>query len=503
MKNLFFLILLIFVSLLFTDCVDRDFDEPPFVEAEDPEIGDAQILSIQDVLSLRQPGEEFHEIGMDMYIRGVVIADDESGNFYKQLVVQDENAGITILLDNVELWNSYKVGRRVFIHLQDLWIGDFNGLPQIGMEPYLDDGRLTMARIPETLIDDVITVGENVGQPEPLVINILDLGEEHLNTLVTLEGVQLIDDNAGDTFANAVDLQSSNLRIEDCNNLGLIMRSSGFATFAGEPTPTGRGNLTGVIGVFGQDQQILIRDLNDVNMEEPRCNEILDGDLITIADLLDRLVIGEETDINSQESIKGTVVSSDETGNFFKSIVIEDETAGITVLIDMGDYFRTYPLGSVVYVKLGGLYISEFSGLPQLGYIQSSQNVKRIPESLVESIIIPTIETEILRPEPIMINAVDRAMINNYVSLENVEFADNALGSTFANAQDRQSWNHTLKDCDGNEIIVRTSGYAEFADDILPDMNGTIEGVLQIFNDDYQLILNFKENINFDNSRCP
>jgi len=52
-------------------------------------------------------------------------------------------------------------------------------------------------------------------------------------------------------------------------------------------------------------------------------------------------------------------------------------------------------------------------------------------------------------------------------------------------------------------MMVRNADCAEFAVDIMPDLNRNIKGVLQVFNEDYQLILNFKENIEFDNSRCP
>lgn len=52
------------------------------------------------------------------------------------------------------------------------------------------------------------------------------------------------------------------------------------------------------------------------------------------------------------------------------------------------------------------------------------------------------------------------------------------------------------------EIILRISGYAEFAVDMMPDSNGNIVVVLQVFNEGCQLILNFKKNIDFEKSSC-
>ena len=268
MKSIFQFILFTLIILGITSCVDREFDEPPFPTEDTIDVPADQILSISDLLALRPAGQDFLEVGRDEYLKGVVVADDQSGNFFKSLVIQDGNSGITILLDDVELWNQYFVGKEIFIHLENIWLGDFNGLPQIGFEPVNGD----MARIPAELIDNVIIRGETVPSITPSEIDISDISDNMLNTLVSLSEVQFASGSDNATYALSATATAVNHFIEDCDGNEVILRSSGFASFADDLTPSGNGSIIGVLGKFGSDFQLLIRDPRDVAMDDNRCD---------------------------------------------------------------------------------------------------------------------------------------------------------------------------------------------------------------------------------------
>ena len=51
-------------------------------------------------------------ITTDIIISGVVVANDRSGNLYKEMYIQDGTAGINVKLDANGLYNSYPVGRK-------------------------------------------------------------------------------------------------------------------------------------------------------------------------------------------------------------------------------------------------------------------------------------------------------------------------------------------------------------------------------------------------------
>lgn len=508
MKNLFLLFSIIFIGL--SSCVDREFDAPPDFTPSDPSgISADQILTIEELKGLAVG--EFTEIGLEsMYIRGTIVADDQSGNFYKSLVIQDETGGITILLDAVELWNRLPVGRRVFIHLQDIWLGEFNGLPQIGFEPYIDDqGRRSMARIPAVLIPDIVLRGERPGAPEARVRLINSLSDADLNTLVTLSDVEFDSGSTGQPYGDSAGGRSVNHILNDCNGYSMVVRSSGFATFADELTAGGNGSITGIYGVFGEDRQIIIRDLTDVAFTGTRCDgtgsgpiEIDPTKVVTVKSILDMRVDGTETNIGSDTYLQGVVVSSDETGNFFKTIVVQDETGGVAILANKFDTFLNYPIGTEVYVSLKDLFISDYEGLPQLGYAPSTENVKRIPETLLGTIILPTGNTQLVSPKAFTITELSEAQLNTFIQLSEVQFIDADQGNTYADAAQQFSLNNNLEDCDGNQIIVRSSGYSDFADEVIPSGNGTVRAILTAFQGNYQLTLNFSTNVNLLDARC-
>ncbi len=500
------LFLLLILSFVVFSCVDRDFDEPPFPSVEDPSIRDDQVISIADLKALRGAGEVFHEVAKDKYLKASVIGDDQSGNIYKSLVLQDDSGGISILLDDVELWNRYFVGKRVFVHLQDIWLGDYNNLPQIGFEPVGG----SMARIPAELIPQVLSSGITVGQPEPKIKTIATLGPADYNTLIRLENVELSSGSVDVSWADAVTPAAVNHTLEDCNGISILIRTSGFSNFAEEITPGGKGTVTAVLGVFGTDLQLTLRDLNDVSLDGDRCDgsgngsvEVDPSKVITIQDVLAMRVAGAETNIGTDQYIKGSIVSSDETGNFFKSLTVSDESGGIAILVNKFDLHQDYEFGSVVYVHLQDLFISDYNGLPQLGYAASTEVVKRIPESVVRTIILSSNENIALAPISITVDQIDEAYINRYVEFTSMEFVDTVLSKSYAiSTPEKESVNHPVINCNGNRLLVRTSGFADFADDVVPNGNGTIKGVLQVFGNDYQLILNYPEDVRFNGSRC-
>ncbi len=503
-KNIHLYSFIFTLILLQSSCVDRDFDEPP-LNGEDPNIDASEIISIDDLKDLYVPGD-FVKIGLEKYLKVIVSADDRSGNFFRSLIIQDETGGIAILLDDVELWNKYFIGKRLFINLSQLWISDFNGLPQIGFTPFDDDGQMTLGRIPAVLIEEIVMGGTFNNTIEPQVLTISQLSNVALNTLVKIEDLQFIQSSLNTTLADADNLISVNHVVEDCDGNRVIFRTSGFADFAPQAVPEGNGDITAIYGVFGADKQLIIRELSDIDLSDPRCdpNAIVvdENDVISISEMMQNYMPGVEVPLQSDKFLKGSVVSDDQAGNFFKSLVIQDETGGIAVLADKFDLFETYPIGQIVYIKLKDLCISDFNGLPQLCYPSSGANVKRIPESEVETTIILSNETQNITPAIKSIDNLSLSDLNTYVQFDAVQFAAGSVSMTYADAVNQFSVNHIIEDCDENTITLRTSGFADFADNITPSGNGTIVGILQIFSGTWQIYIRDLQDVNFQAVRC-
>ena len=181
MKNWIILILSI---LALQACIDQEFDEPPFGEIlEDaPDVN----TTIAELKAMHIAGT-FTTIEEDIVIKGTIVADDETGNLFRRLVMQDESGGIELNINGVELHNLFPEGREIFIKCQGLLLGDFAGIIGIGGsigETGGGDPRLD--GIEEILIDQFIIKGSTGNVIEPKLTLIDDLGPEDVSTLVQI-----------------------------------------------------------------------------------------------------------------------------------------------------------------------------------------------------------------------------------------------------------------------------------------------------------------------------
>lgn len=272
MKNLSkFIKLNAFICALllgFSSCIHENFDEPP--------IGGSSVdltpnTTISNLKTQHTFGE-FEEIEEDIIIEGWVIANDESGNYYKTIVIQDASGGIDIRINTNGLYNDYPVGQKVYVKCQGLYMSDYNRLIQLGGSVGTDNnGNPILNGIEEALFQEHILKGNEFQLLEPEVVTVSDLSDARVSTLVKLENVQFSDRELANTYADAVNKRSANLTVEDCNGASVTLRSSGYADFAAETVPQGKGTLIGVYSVFGATGQFYIRNTGDVIMTGDRC----------------------------------------------------------------------------------------------------------------------------------------------------------------------------------------------------------------------------------------
>lgn len=70
----------------------------------------------------------------DVYIKGKVISDDDQGNVYKSLHIQDHTAGIELKLNN-NVGLRYKYGSWVYVRLSGLYLGNYRMMLSLGGAP--------------------------------------------------------------------------------------------------------------------------------------------------------------------------------------------------------------------------------------------------------------------------------------------------------------------------------------------------------------------------------
>ena len=76
---------------------------------------------------------------------------------------------------------------------------------------------------------------------------------------------------------------------------------------------------------------------------------------------------GTRIEITDSILIGGIISADDRSGNFYKTLVLQDSTAGITIRLDESGLYNNYMQGRHIYIKCKGLFLGAYNGLVQLG----------------------------------------------------------------------------------------------------------------------------------------
>ena len=93
------------------------------------------------------------------------------------------------------------------------------------------------------------------------------------------------------------------------------------------------------------------------------------GRITTIADLKDMYAANGNKPYTVEKNcvIKGQVTTSDQVGNLYKSLYIQDETAGIEIKIGKNGLYNEYKLGQWLYIDCSGLTVGNYNGMINIG----------------------------------------------------------------------------------------------------------------------------------------
>ncbi len=222
--------------------------------------------------------------------------------------------------------------------------------------------------------------------------------------------------------------------------------------------------------------------------------------------------------ITNDWTIKAVVIGDDKSGNLYKTMIVDDGTAGITIKIDNSNFNTDFPVGREVYVKLKGLVLSYYGGLVQLGgykdTISATPSLGSIPSSLIRNYIVGG-----TWGHPVVTHTVTFADLGNdgktanafkwqsrLVTINKVQFQAADAEMPWANAAALASVNRYLECCYSfsssvKSVIVRSSGYANFASQNTPLGSGTITGIYSVYNTDKQLVIRDLEGVQMDTAR--
>lgn len=196
--------------------------------------------------------------------------------------------------------------------------------------------------------------------------------------------------------------------------------------------------------------------------------------------------------------VKARVISSDASGNVYKSLYIQDASGALTLSVNANSMNNQYRRGQEIVLDLTGMTIGKYAGLQQLGFPEDSPQYGKQTTFMPYQFFLEHSQKNgapnLAEVDTIVINdfselsggpEVIRKWQSQLVRFNNCSFADGGK-ATFAESKTTVS--RTLN-VQGGSIDVRTSGYSNFYANVLPEGKGDVVGLLGYFNSSYQLTL--------------
>ena len=269
-KNISLVAILLFTI---TSCMN-DFDMPDLTTPlfGNNSIGEATttIEGLKEKYASTISASTAEQILERTIIEGVVVANDESGNVYMQFVINDATGAIIVGVNDVGLYATLPKGQRVRILCDNLYIGGYGKMAQIGTLYNGSVGRMNKFIFPEhiRLINKPDTTQAEM---KPLVIDESFFIEENKNKLakfVRLENVKIEEADGEATWAPEELKNSSNVveRHIKIGNAKIVLRMSTYADFAKETMPSGLLNINGVLTRYRDYWQFMISSTNDIEV---------------------------------------------------------------------------------------------------------------------------------------------------------------------------------------------------------------------------------------------
>ena len=207
------LIIVLFAMTISASCIEDDEFDTPDTSVIEPEL-ETEPINLNSMFSIYEQAlfAEADDLGIDpndeaaihalkqtfifsfdvdntLYTEGYVISVDEAGNFFEELLLQNEasnpSIGVKVLIDVNPLFTTFEFGRKTFIRLDGLSLGYENGVLTLGVREGNSIEKIASSQMNKYLIRD-IEVAEIVAMP----IGISEFSIDKTNLFIRLTEVQ-------------------------------------------------------------------------------------------------------------------------------------------------------------------------------------------------------------------------------------------------------------------------------------------------------------------------
>jgi len=200
------------------------------------------------------------------WIFATVTMDENNGNLYKQLYVQDATHAIRLIFTES---TGFVVGDSVRVYLKGKTLVDNHGSYEI--QTLQPDSSVVVLATQRFITPQKVTLSELKGDSK----------------LVEIIDVEFSEFDMGDTWADTTRTVSAvNHTLRDCDGNTVLVRTSSYANFAGRTLPGGKGSMMAIDGIYKSgnrsDIQLWNRTLSETKMDDYRCDGSSGKNLIAL-----------------------------------------------------------------------------------------------------------------------------------------------------------------------------------------------------------------------------
>ena len=275
MKTRYMFLAIAITSMGLAACMDKDWEAPQF---DEPLYGNNSIMKEEGdkVITIGELKEKYSslinassdgvkEITDDWQLQVVVNGNDEGGNLYKQISVQDPTGAIIVGINASNLYPYMPVGQQLLINLKGLHIGGYRKQAQIGaLYKSSSIGRMDtdvweqhVRLLKEGEIEakvDTVDFDENADKfilsGRIVKLSGVTISGEGTQVLAPEDGSVTLSSNCANRLING---KSS-----------LVLRTSSYSKFANRAIPKGKADVYGVCTRYNNTWQILMRTESDL-----------------------------------------------------------------------------------------------------------------------------------------------------------------------------------------------------------------------------------------------
>ncbi len=257
MKNryIIFLAAVLIAPFFMTSC-DEELDVPPIDTVEEHEL-----LTIADIYQIHADSGNNYTFEDDYILYATVTMDDIEGNIYKEAYVEDTSGGINIY--KLGYAGILEVGQYIRINLKGVEVVEWAGKMELKFENILD-------------VNKSIIIQKNEVPLTPTLVTIEDIETgEYECELVQLEAIQFLAADTNKTYATYGGTFATDRNAQDSFGNSIIIRTSDYSDFANYEIPNGSGSIVAIVTKYIDSNnntkwQLLVRSINEVDMNEPR-----------------------------------------------------------------------------------------------------------------------------------------------------------------------------------------------------------------------------------------